>query len=422
MTGFWSQDLELPAQLQLRNEVYNGVNYQVGEIKKLIIYPQQSGVLTIDPIEGEVVARIQVKRTRSNNPFDVFNDPFFNDPFFGAGGFRDIRYAAKSDPVKITVKELPPNAPASFKGAVGKFTLDAGIDKLNPKANDAVTLKMKISGNGNLKLLEAPDFAIPGDIESYDPKISDNISFSSKGATGSRSFEYLMIPRVPGKYELGEVEFSYFDPSRKAYTTLRKGPFTLNVAKGADGGYVSAGTGKSDFKVLGRDIRFIKTAEPDFISLGNRFAGSWIFWVLVLLPVVLFCGAVVYYKKHQESMQNVAAWRSRKAGQAARKRLSGAKKLLDSGNTAAFYESASRALWEYAGHKLHLETSKLNREIVAERLAATGTRGELITRFGELIDKCEMSRFAGAAFQQSPAEVYNEAVELITRIENETAR
>jgi hypothetical protein len=417
-TGFWNQDLEMPPQLQLRNEVYNGVNYQVGEIKKVILYPQQSGTLTIDPMEGEVIARVQVKRNRSNNPFELFNDPFFNDPFFGAGGIRDVRYAVKSDPVRITVKDLPPNAPASFQGAVGRFSMEAGIDKLNPKTNDAVTLKMKVTGSGNLKLLEAPDFAIPSDIEKYEPTINDQITFSAKGASGSRVFEYLMIPRVPGKYDLGEVEFSYFDPAKKAYTTLKKGPFTLNVAKGPDGGYATTGTGKADFKVIGRDIRFIKTTPPAFISIGNGFAGSWVYITLLALPLFLFGGALVYYRKHKESLSNTSLIRSRKAGQAARKRLAGARKSLDAGDQKAFYEGTYKALWDYAGHKLGIDTAKLNREVVTEKLAATGIETHLVSRFGLLLDRCEMSRFAGSSWQQPPSEFYEEAVEVLTQIEN----
>lgn len=154
LNGFWSQDMQLPAQLQLRAETYNGVNYQVGDIKKVVLFPQQSGTLTLDPMEGECIARIQVKRNRSGSPFDIFNDPFFNDPFFGSGGIRDVKFAVKSDPVKITVRELPPNAPASFNGAVGKYSLDGTIDKTNPKANDAVTFKIKLTEKEILSLLK----------------------------------------------------------------------------------------------------------------------------------------------------------------------------------------------------------------------------------------------------------------------------
>lgn len=422
LDGFWSHELDIPPQLQLQNETFNGVAYKVGTIKKAIIYPQQSGTLIIDPMEGEVIARVQVKRTRSNNPFDIFNDPFFNDPFFGAGGYRDIRYAVKSAPIRITVKDLPPNPPASFKGAVGRFSMEAGIDKLKPKTNDAVTLKMRISGNGNLKLLEPPDITFPGDIETYDPKTADNIAFTMNGASGSRSFEYLMIPRVPGKYELGEVAFSYFDPSKKSYVTIKKGPFTLDVAKGADGGYASTGTGKADFKVIGRDIRYIKTNTPNYITLGSGFVGSALFWALLLLPVALFGGALMYQRKHRESLQNATLLRARKAGQAARKRLAGAKKALDAGDLNGFYEGTSKALWDYAGHKLNLAQSNLTRDLVAERLAAAGTDAEQIRRFGTLLDRCEMSRFAGTRLEQSPDQFYEEAVDLITKIENGTSR
>ncbi|HEX5001454.1 MAG TPA: BatD family protein [Bacteroidia bacterium] len=418
LTGFWSHDLEMPAQLQLHNENINGVTYQVGEIKKAVIFPQQSGTLTIDPMEGEVIARIQVKRAKSNNPFDLFNDPFFNDPFFGAGGYRDVRYAVKSDPVRVTVKDLPPNPPSSFKGAVGKFSMAASIDKPAPKANDAVSLKVKISGSGNLKLLDAPSIAVPEDIETYEPKTTDNVAFSVKGANGTRTIEYLLIPRIPGKYDLGEVAFSYFDPAKKSYVTINKGPFSLQVEKGADGGYATVGSGKSEFKVLGRDIRFIKTNVPDFIETGHSFVGSWLFWLLVILPPLLFAGALLYYRKNREALMNVALMRSKKAGKMARKRLSKAKALLDTGNEAGFYDETSKALWDYSGHKLGIPVASLSKEILTAKLLGSGIDKSLVQGFSDLIDSCEMSRFAGAVSNGTPSAVYEKAIELISSIEN----
>ena len=126
LNGFWSQDIQMPSQLNLKSETLNGVQYGVGEIKKVVLFPQQSGTLTLDPMEGECIARIKAKSQRSNNPFDMLNDPFFNDPFFGRG-VRDVKVAVKSESVKINVKELPDNAPASFTGSVGKFSFEAII-------------------------------------------------------------------------------------------------------------------------------------------------------------------------------------------------------------------------------------------------------------------------------------------------------
>ncbi|MBL0342593.1 MAG: BatD family protein [Bacteroidetes bacterium] len=184
--GFWSQDMQMPAQLTLSNETVNGVNFQVGEIKKVVLFPQKSGVLNLEPMEGECIARIQVKRNKSGSPFDIFNDPFFNDPFFSSGGIRDVKFAVKSEPVKITVKELPAGAPESFNGAVGKFNFEGSIDKTKLKENDAVALRLKLTGKGNIKLVEAPELELSPDIEKYDPKISDNINVNEKGASGSR--------------------------------------------------------------------------------------------------------------------------------------------------------------------------------------------------------------------------------------------
>ncbi|MFM7080174.1 MAG: BatD family protein, partial [Bacteroidota bacterium] len=172
-TGFWSQDVEMPKQMTLYNENYNGTPYQVGEIKKVVLYPQQSGTLTIDQMIGECIARVKVNRNRSNNPFDIFNDPFFSDPFFGSGSVREVSYSIKSDPVKITVNELPNGAPTGFDGAVGDFSMESIVDRQELKTNDALNVRVKISGNGNLKLIETPFKEIPQEFESYDPKVND---------------------------------------------------------------------------------------------------------------------------------------------------------------------------------------------------------------------------------------------------------
>ena len=182
------------------------------------------------------------------------------DSFFGGGGIRDVKFAVKSAPVKITVKELPANAPASFNGAVGRYTMEGILDKSNPKANDAVSFKVKLSGKGNIKLAEAPEFELSPDIEKYDPKITDNITVNERGASGVRTFEYLLIPRHQGSYSFGPVEFSYFDLDKKNYVTLKTPAYQLKVERGTESGSAVASTGKADFQVLG--LSLIHISEP----------------------------------------------------------------------------------------------------------------------------------------------------------------
>lgn len=419
LNGFWSQDMQLPAQLQLRAETYNGVNYQVGDIKKVVLFPQQSGTLTLDPMEGECIARIQVKRNRSGSPFDIFNDPFFNDPFFGSGGIRDVKFAVKSDPVKITVRELPPNAPASFNGAVGKYSLDGTIDKTNPKANDAVTFKIKLTGKGNIKLAEAPEFELSPDIEKYDPKVADNITVNERGASGTRTFEYLLIPRHQGTYDFGPVEFSYFDLEKKSYVTLKTPAYKLKVERGAEGGSAVALSGKADFQVLGRDIRFIKTGATEFSGDDDDFYGSYLFWFLVILATGGFAGLVLFRKQQLALNADAALVKSRKATRMARKRLEVAGNLLKAGNQSGFYDETAKAIWGYLSDKLRLPVASLTQDTVVEALQKSSAGEETIRSLKGILDHCEFSRFARMDSSRKPEDIYQDTIKLITQLENE---
>jgi len=417
--GFWSQDIQMPTQLTLTSEVVNGINYQVGEIKKVVLFPQQSGALTLEPMEGECIARIQVKRSKSGSPFDIFNDPFFNDPFFGSGGIRDVRFAVKSDPVKITVKELPANPPSSFNGAVGRFTLDGTVDKTNLKANDAVSLRLKLTGKGNIKLIEAPEFELSPDIETYDPKISDNVTVNERGAGGTRTFEYLLIPRHQGKYEVGPIELTYFDLDKKNYVTLKSPAFSLNVERSADGGSAVTMSGKSDFQVLGRDIRFIRTVVPEFSGNEMKFYGSWIYWVLATLPVIGLVVLIRYRKHHMAMNADISLMKSRKATGMARKRLETANKLLKAGNQSAFYDETGKAIWGYLSDKLKLPVSILTKESASDALKNRGASNETITNLVTTLDYCELAKFSRMEGSRSADQMYQDTVNLITSIEDE---
>lgn len=418
--GFWSQDMEMPQQLSLdRTEVINGITYRVGEIKKVVLFPQQSGTLTLEPMEGECIARIQVKRNKTGSPFDIFNDPFFNDPFSGFGGIRDVKFAVKSDPVKINVKELPANAPASFNGAVGRYTLEGTLDKTKLKANDAVTFRLKLSGRGNIKLTEAPVFELSPDIEKYDPEVTDNITVNERGASGTRVFEYLMVPRHQGDYEFGPVTFSYFDLDKKSYVTLSTPSYKLNVERGKDGGSATTASGKEDFQLLGRDIRFIKTTIPEFRTVRDDFYGTLMFWLLVLLP---FFGviAMVWYRRHLiATNSDLAQVKSRGATKMARKRLDVASKFLKAGNQNGFYEEINKAIWGYLSDKLRIPVASLSKDVAIGSLKQKGVSDETNNKIVSIIDYCEFARFARMEGQNSPEQIYQDTLAAITKIEDE---
>ncbi len=419
MNGFWSQDFEMPQQLELHNETVNGVNYKVGELKKIVLFPQQSGTLSIDPMELECIARVQVKQKRNmNDPFGMFQDPFFNDPFFG--GVRDLKYAFRSNKIIVNVKELPGNAPPGYTGSVGKFSFDASLDKTETKANEPVSLKIKISGAGNLKLIEAPEIKFPPDLETYDPKIIDNSKPTMNGVSGNKIIEYLLIPRREGSYSLEPITFSYFDLEKKQYVSKSTGPFHLKVGRGSGStAAFSSGMSKSDFQMIGKDIRYIKVGETKFNTGYNSFYGSLPFYVMTISPFLLFGGLLFYRRRTEELNSDIRSLKRRKATALAQKRLAASKKLLDADKHHPFYEEVFKALWGYLSDKLSIPVADLTKESVSAALLSRGVASETVDALLKSINDCEMARFGGMDQSQISTQVYNEALQVITRLEGE---
>ncbi|MBL7923898.1 MAG: protein BatD [Bacteroidia bacterium] len=413
--GFWNQDIQLPQTLERSSEVVDGSRYTVWEIKKLVLFPQQSGTLTIDPMEIECVARVKVNNQRSRDPFSIFDDPFF-----GMGGVKDVKYAFKSEPVKIKVYDLPGNAPADFSGAVGQLNFEAKLDKSQTKANEAINLKIKISGNGNLKLADIPEIEFPQDLESYDPKVNENFKASVSGVNGSKTFEYLLIPRHEGEYEIPAISFSYFDLSKKQYVTKKAGPFAVKVGKGT-GAMASVNAGpaeKSEFRLLGNDIRYIKVGTPEFDTRLNTFYGSPLFYALSISPVLLFAGLAFRVRQQSKMAENTGLLRSRNATSVAQKRLALAKKHLGSHQPQLVFEETHKALMGYLGDKFSIPLSEMSREKAGETLREKRLSDDLVHQFFKNIDDCEMARYGGLATGLNAASIYENAVNVITEIES----
>lgn len=416
--GFWSQEIQLPQQLQFHNENVDGVNYQVADLKKMVLFPQRSGNLELDPMEGEVIARVQVKRQRSNDPFDQF---FGNDPFgsFFGGGLQDVKVPLKSQPVRVNVRELPDGAPAGFTGAVGKFTFETSIDKDKTKTNEAVTLRIKVIGKGNIKLVDAPKVNFPPDFELYDPKESVNITAGGSGASGSKTFEYLIIPRNAGNFKITVDPFSYFDLDKKSYLELSGTTLDLAVEKGNETVTTTvSGVNKSDVQLLGKDIRFLKTADPQLALNPRPLRGSWLFYVLLFMPFALLLIALQWRKKLAERMTNVALIRSQRASKVALRRLARSKELLGKQDHAAFLEELSRALWGYISDKLQLPVSELNRDNAKTHLQQRGTTEAMINELLSVLDACEFARFAGGT-ASLPDDLYRRGIASITQMEEQ---
>jgi hypothetical protein len=413
LTGFWSEDLEVPRQPQLTNENFNGKQYRVAVFKKVALFPQRAGTLVLDPMEAMCVVQVQTRR-RTND----FFDQFFNDPF--SGGVTNVNYAARSEPLKITVQPLPAmDIPSSFNGAVGEFSLEAWLDKRQVKTNDPTTLKVKISGRGNLKLLAAPNISFPPDIEKYDPKISDNITMQGDQISGSRTFEYLLIPRHAGDQKIPTFVFSYFDLARKVYVMLNSPEFVLTVEKGSDfASSAGSGVSQEDVKLLGEDIRFIKSGAISFRRKGESFVGSAEFFTLTFMPVLGFIGFLVYTRKRKKMLKDVVSLRSRKARKTAQKRMKHAKLFLDQKKKEEFYTEVSRALWGYVGDRLGIPPSDLSIDQVKQVLQTRNVQEETSVKLLSTIEQCEFARFAPGEGTGQMDAMYREAVDLVSTIED----
>ncbi len=406
-TGFWSEDLEVPKQIQTTNEMVNGKEYAVGLLRKLALFPQRSGTLSLDPMEIEVTVPI---RKQSHDFFDNFFD-----------NSTPVQYKTATDPVTISVQPLPSeNIPGGFNGAVGLYQMETHLDKQDVKTNDAVTLRITITGQGNLKLLEPPAISFPADLERFDPKISNSLSTQGNRIAGSRTFEYLLIPRHSGDQKIPSFTFSYFDTVKQKFVSLRSPEFVLKVQRGSEPESTSvAGLNREDVKLLGEDIRFIKSGNISFQKKGESFVGSALFYVLYISPLFLFILFLVFFKQKEKEMLDVVSLRSRKARKIAKQRLSNAKKLLEEKKKEEFYAEVSRALWGYLTDRLKIPPSDLNRETISSTLQQRAVSSDTISAIISTMEQCEFARFAPQSDSLQMEVVFKDTVQLVTKIEDQ---
>ncbi len=407
LNGFWNEEIKnTQQQIQFHIETYKGARYEVADLKKVILFPEHSGDLTIDPLSVGFVVRVQAPSR------DVF------DQFFGS--YKELKYTAKSPPLVVHVKPLPDTGkPASFTGAVGRFNIEASIDKTALKANDALNYKVKVSGSGNIKLLKTLNTAFPADFDKFDPKITDSVMVSENGVSGDRYYNYLLIPRHHGDYAIDPLKFSYFNPATNKYVTLTTKDFHIKVAKGPNENNVTVYSGEgSSVKELGKDIRYIKTGDGGLAKQGGGFFGSAGYFALLLLGPVLCYGAFSYRNRVRKINSDIVKVKSRRAGKVAAKHLANAQRELAANNQKVFYEEVFKGLYGYLGDKLNIDYANLDRETIASALKERSVNGEVASRLQDTLDLCEMARYAPVN-HISKQQVFEKAKGIINDIENE---
>lgn len=417
--GFWTKDIteNNGGTLRQSSEYINGVEYTTAEIQKMIVVPQRSGSLALDPMSIECIAQIRTQNTRqSNDPFDIF----FNDPFFNRN-ITNVRKELSTNSLKIEVKNLPESGkPASFAGAVGNYTFKSDIDKTQLKTNEAFTLTLSVSGTGNIELLQLPEPTFPPDFEVYDPKITTSASNTANGLSGTKKAEYLVIPRRAGSFDIAPVEFSYFNPGNGTYSVSFSDTYTIQVEKGA-GGEGSEGTiyasNQEDIKYLGSDIRHIMTGNPHLRATHSAFFATVPYFIVLLAMLLVFIIILMASKKREQLKQDNAANRNRKADKVARGRLKKANQYLKVKDQDHFYVEMSQALWGYIADKLGIERSKLSMDTVSETMKGQQVPDDLIKQFVDTLNSCEFARFAPGSAEEKMDDLYRLGIEVITKAE-----
>ena len=416
--GFWMKEFgDNSGTLQQSKEVINGVEYTTAEVKKVVVIPQKTGKLAIEPMGLECEVQIVTQRpTQLNDPFDIF----FNDPFF-SNKYTLVQKNVETPALTLEVKNLPENGkPDSFAGAVGNYSFSASIDRNEANTNEVLNVTVTVTGSGNLELLNMPTPVFPPDFEVYDPKMTSNVEANSQGIKGTRKVEYVVVPRRAGDFSIPPMEFSYFDPAKQQYVTLESSPLNIKVNKGSgnnadDGGvYVH---NQEDIKYLGKDIRHIKTDAMRLRPMNQHFFASMYYFIFLLVLLVAFFVIMLIVKNRRQFRQDVALVRNKRATKVARARLKKARKYLDSKDQARFYEEMSQALWGYISDKLGIERSVLSMDTAKETMMERGIDEALANEFVETLNTCEFARFAPGDAASKMEDVYGKGMDVVMNVE-----
>ena len=407
LDGFQIQEVSLPRNKNFQLEQYNGRNYRSVIWSQYVLFPQKSGDLVIPSItyEGTVVVRAR--------NIDLI-DAFFN----GITGMQEMTKHITTPRLVMHVSPLP-NKPANFSGAVGQFSISSSLSPQEVDANDAVTLRLNVKGVGNMKLINTPEVAFPKDFETYDAKVNDKFSLTRSGLSGSKEFEYLVVPRHAGTYTIPATDFVYFDTESRTYKTLQTEPYTLKVNKGAGGNAHTAdySNNQQDVTELNQDIRYIKQGDVTLYQHGEQLWGTTRYALYYAVPFILFIAALVIGYKRMAAANDSVRVRGRKANKTALKRMKKANKLLADKKQSEFYDEVLRAMLGYVADKLNIPQERLSKDNIQSELTASNVSQEHIAAFIKTLDDCEFARYAPGDATTNMESVYNSAIRIITQME-----
>ncbi len=401
LKGFLAQEVPLPKNLSPTTEEKNNQLYRVGTNLQYVLFPQQTGKLSIPELAFDCEV---VQRNMNINMIDAF---------FNGAGHVSVQVQRKTPELQIEVQPLPSPRPANFSGGVGSFNVKGEMLTQAPLTHDICTYRITITGAGNMKLIKAPTLQFPKDFDVYDPKTTDETSLTAEGIAGSITFDYPFVPKNVGTYTLPSAEFVFFDSAKEEYVTLHTEPITLNIGQGKR----SAKDVEEEMELRNSDIRppHIPTAAAD----SRLEWGSPLYWALHLL--LLLAAGTVYLaaRKYVRANADVIGRRYKKAGKKATQQLKKAKQLLSAGNSAAFYAEVERAMRKYLEEKFSVSLLEQSKEQLTAELTDRNISAATVSAFVAIIEECEFARFAPSASEQQKEQLYEQALAAINSIENE---
>lgn len=396
LNGVIAQEIELPEERQFTTERYRDRNYNTLVWRQFVLFPQNDGTIEIPSLNYEATVAV-------NNHWH---------------SYMEVKREISSNPLTLQVEKLPEGKPASFSNGVGNFTISSEINKSEFKTNEEFTLKIKVSGSGNMKLIKDPEIVFPDEFEVFDPVISNNFTLRSNGYSGEKIYEYVITPRSSGSFTVPAARFTYFNTSTGSYTTIESESYSIEVEKGRESAAV-AGTyiAREQSKELATDIRHIKSGN-NTTSGNNIFFASKLYTLLYILPLALFVLFILLQRRRMAVNANTVLVRGKNASRVAVKRLKTAKKLMKENNAAGFYDEILRGLWGYMSDKLNIPVAELSKENISAVLGEKRVDEAIIVSLHNTLNECEFARYAPGDPAATMDKIYTQAIEVISKMDN----
>lgn len=430
LNHFWTQDFDIPSPPKPVREDLDGVPYQVILIKKSALFPTQAGDLVLDAAEGEGVARIRksVKMQRKNpfrdlmedDPFfgssfsSLFmDDPFYNDAFVDVYNYEDIDVKLKSKDVIIHVEEPQHNKPENYSGAVGQYTMESNINATEMTTDDIGILTLTIRGSGNIKLISPPSVAFSSNVDAFEPLVKDTITGKKNNKiSGYKTISYRFTPNASGVMKIPPITFTYYDPERQKFDTLKTPEYTLTIKPGRNN--------KSALHKLPSDIHDIADENTNlFSNATNNLLSNPLYWSAYAVPSLLFLGLLAFKKKEEKEKSNVALFKNKRANKVALKRMAQAEKHLRAGEQNKFFEESAKAIWLYLSDKLNIPLANLSKEIATSLLEQKKVKPELLEELFLITEECELALYSPDSGNIKMNQVYSDGLKLIGKLEDD---